>query len=125
MLKGCGKEVFRKEGRFQILYSKSELFSELICGYAMAIKLGCIPIAGKLYHTHEFLGWLEAKDLEEAFTMMQGENWSPDGEARSFIESSGTGHTSMSVGDIIFDTNDQAYWFCDIAGWKQLVDPLA
>ena len=33
--------------------------------------------------------------------MMQGEIWSPEGQANAMIRSSGTGHTSMSVGDII------------------------
>jgi hypothetical protein len=33
--------------------------------------------------------------------MMQGENWSPQGEARDMVSNSNTGHTSMSVGDIM------------------------
>jgi hypothetical protein len=33
--------------------------------------------------------------------MMQGENWSPRGEARNFIGQTNAGHTSMSVGDIM------------------------
>lgn len=32
---------------------------------------------------------------------MQGENWSPNGEARSLIEEKGLIHTSMSMGDIV------------------------
>ena len=33
--------------------------------------------------------------------MMQGEAWSPQGQARYLIDKLGVGHTSMSVGDII------------------------
>lgn len=39
--------------------------------------------------------------LEDVFVRMQGENWSPQGEARNMIAASGAGHTSMSVGDIV------------------------
>jgi predicted MPP superfamily phosphohydrolase len=42
-------------------------------------------------------------NLDDIFEMMQGENYSPAGEARDLIRSSGTHHTSMSVGDIIED----------------------
>lgn len=41
------------------------------------------------------------KDLEDMFCLMQGENWSPLGEARDFIFNNELRHTSMSVGDII------------------------
>jgi hypothetical protein len=33
----------------------------------------------------------------------QGENWSPNGEARDLILAKGLRHTSMSVGDVIED----------------------
>jgi hypothetical protein len=32
---------------------------------------------------------------------MQGEVWSPNGEARGLIEAKGLLHTSMSVGDVV------------------------
>lgn len=38
---------------------------------------------------------------EQIFELMQGETWSPEGEARSLIEAVGLRHTSMSVGDCI------------------------
>lgn len=40
-------------------------------------------------------------DLEEVFQKMQGENWSPNGEARPIIAALGLHHTSMSTGDLI------------------------
>ena len=39
--------------------------------------------------------------LEKAYHRMQGEVWSPNGEARDLISSKGLQHTSMSVGDVI------------------------
>jgi hypothetical protein len=39
---------------------------------------------------------------ESTFSLMQGEVWSPNGEARELIESlDGVNHTSMMVGDIV------------------------
>lgn len=51
-------------------------------------------------------GWvpvmeLEASDPDMVFMAMQGENWSPNGEARQAIEDLGLSHTSMMVGDVI------------------------
>lgn len=43
---------------------------------------------------------VEADSLEEVYMKMQGEVWSPNGEARPLIRSLGLSHTSMSVGDI-------------------------
>jgi len=39
--------------------------------------------------------------LEALYRQMQGENWSPNGEARELIENKGLNHTSMRVGDVI------------------------
>ena len=51
---------------------------------------------------------------------MQGENWSPNGEARNLIGSLGLSHTSMSVGDII--EIDGNLFFVDRHGFKKLVN---
>ncbi len=37
----------------------------------------------------------------KVFGMMQGERWSPKGEARRMIRELGLHHTSMSVGDVM------------------------
>jgi hypothetical protein len=56
-------------------------------------------------------------DLEEVFFLMQGEQWSPNGEARELIELLGLRHTSMSVGDLIhridypLRENKNSEWF--------------
>lgn len=56
---------------------------------------------GKLVHTHRFLGQIQLTDLESIFYALQGENWSPKGEANEFIRSKKLRHTSMSVGDVV------------------------
>lgn len=50
---------------------------------------------------------------------MQGEVWSPNGEARPLIRRAGLHHTSMSVGDIARD-QDGVYWLCETSGWRAL-----
>jgi hypothetical protein len=59
--------------------------------------------------------------LDDAFWQMQGENWSPNGEARPLIQSLGLSHTSMMVGDVIQDEDD-AYWECLDRGWRRVED---
>jgi hypothetical protein len=59
-----------------------------------------------LARTHVFLCEIEADSLEQAWWAMQGENWSPNGEARELIQARGLCHTSMSVGDVIQSGGD-------------------
>lgn len=54
---------------------------------------------------------LVAEDLEDVYSKMQGENWSPNGEAKGLIENLKLSHTSMNIGDIIYSHNeDKHYW---------------
>jgi hypothetical protein len=60
-----------------------------------------------LARTHVFLCEVEADSLEQAWWAMQGEYWSPNGEARELIQPPCTrGHTSMSVGDVVQSGGD-------------------
>lgn len=59
------------------------------------------PWGTVLTTTHTYLGTVQSEDLEQVYMKMQGEMWSPEGEARNLIESRGLNHTSMSVGDLI------------------------
>lgn len=54
-----------------------------------------------LARTHIHLGSVSGTDLDELFRSLQGEEWSPEGEANELIVGLGLGHTSMSVGDVI------------------------
>lgn len=66
--------------------------------------------------THAFIVEVEADNLGEAYTRMQGLNWSPRGEARPVIRRAGVSHTSMSVGDVLLDDQGNA-WVCARLGW--------
>jgi hypothetical protein len=58
--------------------------------------------------------------LEELFRKMQGENWSPNGEARELILEKGVQHTSMSVGDIARDIETGEVWRVENLGWRDM-----
>lgn len=68
----------------------------------------------ELDQTHTFVCLLQSDDLEAVFYKMQGENWSPHGEARRVIEGAGTYHTSMSVGDVVY--------VVETHNWLQVMD---
>jgi hypothetical protein len=74
------------------------------------VKLGAINGAAGRY---------DAPALEVIFAVMQGENWSPRGEARDLITSKGLRHTSMSVGDII-QPPDGTLWYVDSFGFEKI-----
>ena len=61
---------------------------------------------------------IKADDLEQVFILMQGEVWSPNGEARDLITGLGLKHTSMSVGDIVYDVDMKVYFQCDMGSWR-------
>ena len=65
----------------------------------------------RLPDTHVHLTTIQAQNRADAWLQMQGENWSPHGEARPLIEMLDLTHTSMSVGDVLRD-EDGVYWEC-------------
>jgi hypothetical protein len=76
------------------------------------------PEPYNLAKTHIMLGRVSGEDPEKLFHDLQGDFWSPDGEARGLIESVGLNHTSISVGDILVVKG--AALFCDTAGWVNI-----
>lgn len=60
-----------------------------------------------------------ASTLEEVFQKMQGEVWSPNGEAREGIKALGLSHTSMSVGDVLYSDNEDKYYMVKDFGWVE------
>jgi predicted double-glycine peptidase len=60
-----------------------------------------LPTPETIKDTHVLIGAISARSPREAYELMQAENWSPEGEANMLIRMSGSGHTSMSVGDIV------------------------
>ncbi len=61
-----------------------------------------------------------ASDIDNLFYLMQGEIWSPNGEARPLIQKLGLSHTSMSVGDVAHDVAEDKWYVCEFMGWKEL-----
>jgi hypothetical protein len=75
---------------------------------------------------------VEAENMEDAWLQMQGEVWSPYGEAREAIKALGLAHTSMSIGDIFYNPEDgKYYWVAQfnfeevfIRNWKPLHEQI-
>jgi hypothetical protein len=91
--------------KFQVWYMRPEWFREG--------SFGKLPDRNDLLKTHVPLKSVAVENgtpnpLQYVFHMMQGEIWSPNGEARALIKSKGLEHTSMSVGDVIVDENGRA-----------------
>jgi hypothetical protein len=87
-----GKLHSLMRGNTEIWYQKSAVF-----GRVNAKNIN----PDDLDRTHILLGGIFEKDLDDIFRVLQGDVWSPQGEARHLIRSKGLGHTSMSVGDVI------------------------
>lgn len=98
------------KGTTKIWYMKPEHMRALgFGGLTWAKKEGTVVTKKTVREeTHVLLGEINCVDLEEIFIMLQGENWSPRGEARTLIESLGLSHTSMSVGDVV-EIGDQMF----------------
>lgn len=88
-------------GRTEIWYMRSDFIHDGLMGYEWLVEKGRLPDPRNLRATHVLLGQIRESNSDKVYRMMQGERWSPEGEARSLIQSKGLRHTSMSMGDII------------------------
>lgn len=94
-------------GNTQIWYDRNPTFME-----------DNIPTLATLKTTHAWVGSIACMDLERIYALMQGENWSPNGEARDVIRVRGLRHTSMSIGDVVKIGNEA--WMVSFAGFRPL-----
>tara|TARA_B100001057_G_scaffold439773_1_gene473203 strand:- start:301 stop:711 length:411 start_codon:yes stop_codon:yes gene_type:complete len=82
------------------------------------------PFDSDMGPTHAKLGEVEYRaDWQSLYGALQGDFWSPNGEARSLIMSKGLRHTSMSVGDVLVVRHPDRpteTWMCANTGWRQL-----
>jgi len=86
-------EQEKKKKRFEIWYAKDPQFN-----------LTELPKnLGDLLSRYIWITDVHTEDLGHAWRMMQGEEWSPNGDANLYIRRLGLKHTSMSVGDILRD----------------------
>lgn len=100
-------------GKLEIWYMNPDHFRDGICGAK--------PDPKNLKATHIKLGSVAGKfdDLDDLWMKLQGERWSPNGEARDLIRSKGLRHTSMSVGDCFRFANGDV-WICASCGFAKL-----
>lgn len=94
---------------YKVFYAKTPRF----CFWDHPLAVEGLP------QTHVFVREVRAKSKGDVFCQMQGEVWSPNGEARPLIEFLGLNHTSMSIGDVIQDESG-VYWECIDSGWREL-----
>jgi len=105
-------------GRTRIWYARPEKTRDLGVGHDFCFKKGLLPSRANLEATHILVGAISATDPEAIFDLMQGERWSPSGQARSLITKLGLHHTSMSVGDVVQILDDT--FFVDRDGFVLL-----
>jgi hypothetical protein len=103
-------DIFQ-QGSTEVWYAKPEFFGSFMFETDRIDK-------EDLNKTHILLGQIKGSDLEEIFRNMQGEKWSPKGEARNLIRGKGLAHTSMSVGDIVVINGE--IFVCAMQGFKKI-----
>jgi hypothetical protein len=115
------------KGNIVIWYSKTATFRDFSLGVDFARKLGKLPTGiNGVKRSHTILGKIKGPggkidnvSLETIFKTLQGEIWSPQGEARNLIKKSKTSHTSMSIGDIVQD--GKRFFMVDKGGFDQII----
>jgi hypothetical protein len=110
-------------GFVKVWYFKPEFARDMLMGYEWLQERGMLPDPNNLEKMHVLLGSVAHPEAEYdirdyLYGELQGERWSPHGEARDLIRSKGLAHTSMSVGDIIEDSG--YVWMCDSVDWVDL-----
>ena len=105
---------------YSVYYMKAEFFRKGVMGYDWLRGKNLLPDSADLSKTHVFLKLVEARNPEDAYFQMQGESWSPTGEAREFVARKGVQHTSMSVGDIVLDHASRGAFILDRMGFRFL-----
>lgn len=95
--------------RYEVWYTKGRLEDSHMAalrGEGVAVTME------SLADTHACVAYLadNGATLAEIFSMMQGEVWSPNGEARDIIGATETWHTSMSQGDVVVDRLLNVAW---------------
>jgi len=101
----------------KVWYVKPGPSRDLSMGYDFLVKYDIpVPTLRTLKDTHTLLGEVGERDPEKVWMMMQGEIWSPGGEAWDIAKRAG--HTSMMVGDIV--QVGRKLYMADPLGFKEL-----
>jgi len=103
---------------YKVYYQKKETIE--VTGFFNISSIIEKDVKEVCQHSHVYLMETDAENLEDLFRNMQGENWSPNGEAREFIKSKRLIHTSMSVGDVAYEIETGKWYVVDIMGFREL-----
>ena len=106
---------------FEVWYTKPEFTRDFFMGHDWLFRRmpEMIPATrDDLKKTHVRLATVRATDTDEVFEWLQGENWSPNGEAQKLIRSLKLDHTSMSVGDMVVVIREIV--MCEPDGWAKV-----
>jgi hypothetical protein len=107
-------------GSTEIWFWRQKHARDMLMGKDWLAKNNSLPDPANLEATHVQMGTTKETNPEQIYAMMQGEAWSPQGQAREMIRKLGTGHTSMSVGDIIVNKSDGKTLMVDTQGFTEL-----
>jgi len=88
--------------------------------WCMEVMKGNFPTAQDIRNDYSKVGSIEATNEEDIYIKMQGEVWSPHGEARELINRLGLSHTSMSVGDVIIINPSREAFVVDLYGFTAI-----
>lgn len=120
------------EGKVKVYYTRDPRGEDvdatiegLIMGYMVSPttvleKYNHKALKGLMDFTHTLMGEIKGSDdIEDIFMALQGEIWSPNGEARDLVIEKESTHTSMSVGDII-ELEDGRMFICAGVGFTEI-----
>jgi hypothetical protein len=95
-------------GPGKVWYAKPDFTRDSGMGCKWMRERGLLPTAATLRDHYACVGAVNTTSAEEAYELMQGERWSPRGQARALIAWLGLAHTTMSVGDV-FEVGGRLY----------------
>ena len=107
-----------EKGNTAIYYWKNSFARDALMGYDWLKERGLLPTPETVRKNYVLLGKVYGRGMDELYRTLQGEIWSPNGEANKLIRSRGLGHTSMSVGDIVWKGNKA--WIVDRIGFEEI-----
>lgn len=106
--------------RFSIYYQKTGLPRRSFA--SDGIKIADVLNGQKYAHIREF----EAENVDEIYREFQALPWSTvwldqncERDNR-LLGLKGVHHTSLSVGDVIYDIENDKWYICEMVGWREL-----
>ena len=78
------------------------------------------PSLKEIKEHYTFIGEVAERDIDRVFEMMEVENYSPNGEASTFLGSKFASHTSMSVGDVV--RIGERWLIARMTGWTDITN---